>query len=1030
MRDMHVGTERHAIPLLASKLSVPPPPEVPLTRPRLTRLLDAGARGPVTLVAAPAGWGKTVLLGAWARALPDQPVAWYTVEADDGPRFWAYVGAALGRSGVAVPEDPDLERLAGAIAQLARPAVLLLDDLHLVTDQSIADGLDFLVRHADRRLHLVAAARTEPPLGLHRWRLEGGLTEVSPQDLAFSREETAELLSRHGVPASARHVDDLHRRTEGWPAGLRFAARSLYAHPDPDRFIAGFGGEHPSVAGYLVDEVLAGQPAEARDVLLRTSIAEPVSGDLADALTGREDAGRVLAELERTNGFVVPLKGRPGAYRYHRMFGELLRAELRRRSPDQLADLHRRAAAWHADRHMPPDALRHALAGQDWGRATELLVRHWPELIPYGPEPDPVPAAPIPPPPASALRTDPALALAYAAAFLDAQDRTSATAFLRLAQRHRDRMPQGQRARYALVAAALRLTEAQLYGDQPAVLPAARQLLDLSATAPGAAPPWAAPRNGGSATAAAPAAGGGIATAAPGRPAAAAGVNAAQVVRLNGGPPATATPNGPPGAAPARSAPESAGAAAISRNGAAPAAERAFRAADPASRAVALAAVGVAELETGDLPAAANALAAGLAEARAAGLSRPASACAGRLAVVHAIRGELREAGEAAAAYPAGSPGDRAHAHLALALVALHRDELADAAAHLDRAAPASPVDGGLPDPERAGNAFPALVAVARAGLLEARGDLPAAHRALTAARAGRTLPPLVERWLTIAEADLHTARGDASGARTLLGPVTTGRGGNGNGNGSGAARAGVAAHATVVPGIGGNGAAVTAVPAGAGTLAAAAAAGNGGAARDDGHGGGGEATGAVALARAYLRAGDPAAATHALPSWDGAETTCPLAVRVDAGLLAALAARRAGDHRGAARALESVLALAGPEGFRRVFTRAGADARDLLAAHLDAGTAHWPLVTDLVAAMPPPAAADPPPAPETGETLTERELTVLRYLQSMLSTVEIAGELSLSVNTVKTHVRNIYRKLSASRRREAVRRGRELRLI
>ncbi|BCB77009.1 hypothetical protein Pflav_034190 [Phytohabitans flavus] len=416
-------------------------------------------------------------------------------------------------------------------------------------------------------------------------------------------------------------------------------------------------------------------------------------------------------------------------------------------------------------------------------------------------------------------------------------------------------------------------------------------------------------------------------------------------------------------------------------DGAAGAGERAFRAADPATRAVALAAVGVAEMETGDLVAAGYALAAGLAEARAAGLTRPASACAGRLAVVHAVRGELREAGEAARAYPGGSPADRAHAHLALALVALHRDELAETAAHLDRAAPPAPADGGVPVPDRAGAAFPALVAVAHAGLLEARGDLAAAHRAISAARGERALPPMVERWLAIAEADLHTARGDAAGARVLLGPV-------------------------------------------------AREAGGAGAGREDAPRATGEAAGAVALARAHLCAGDPTAALRALPPWDDIEVNVPLAVRVDAGLLAAIAARRAGDHRRAARDLEAVLGMAGPEGFRRSFTRGGTDARDLLGAHLDAGTAFWPLVADLVAAMPPPAAADPPASPETGETLTERELTVLRYLQSMLSTVEIAGELSLSVNTVKTHVRNIYRKLSATRRREAVRRGRELRLI
>jgi len=920
MRDIHVGTERHAIPLLASKLSVPPPPEVPLARPRLTRLIDAGARGPVTLVAAPAGWGKTVLLGAWVRAQPDQPVAWYTVGADDGPRFWAYVGAALGRAGVAAPGgEADLEGLAAAVARHERPVTLLVDDLHLAAGEQVAEGLDFLVRHADHRLRLVAATRTEPQLGLHRWRLEGGLTEVGTHDLAFTREETAELLACHRVPASARRMDDLQARTEGWPAGLRFAARSLYAHPDPDRFIAGYGGEHPSVASYLVDEVLAGQPDEARDVLLRTSIAEPVSGELAGVLTGRDDAGRVLAELERTNGFVVPVKGRPGTYRYHRMFGELLRAELLRRSPDQLGELHRRAAAWHADRHMPPDALRHALAGRDWARATDLLAQHWPELIPYGAEPEQPPAPPIPPPPASALRADPALALAYAAAFLDARDRASGTAFMRLAQRHRERMPQGQRARYALVAAGLRLAEAQLYGDHAAVLPAARQLLDLAATA-GAAARNAGPR-----------------------------------------PPVGAepTPFGPAG-------------------------EGAFRAADQASRAVAVAAVGVAEFETGELSAAARTLRAGLAEARAAGLTRAAAACAGRLAVVHAVRGELRDAGEAARAYPGGSLGDLANAQLALALVALHRDRLAEAGAHLDRAA------------APAGGACSALVAVARSALLAARGDLPAAHRALAAARTrtetgsptarngdtaraqtetdtpaqtgnaarGQTgNAARVERWLVIAEAELHTARGDAAGARALLGPVVR------------------------------------------------------------------EAAAAVALARAHLRADDAAAAARALPPWDTDGATAPPAVRVEAGVLAALAARRAGEHGRAARDLEVALGLADAEGFRRVFTRGGTDLRDLLAAHLDAGTAHWPLVAELVATMPP-AAGDPARSAETGERLTERELTVLRYLQSMLSTVEIAGELSLSVNTVKTHVRNIYRKLAAKRRREAVRRGRELRLI
>lgn len=863
------------VPLLGSKVAAPPPPEIMLVRERLFALLDAGAEGAVTVVAAPPGWGKTVLLSSWAHER--KPVAWFAVESgDDGFRFWSYLRAAIaatGDSDIPAPprerDDTFLVRFAHALARLPEPVVAVLDDLHHVTDQAVLDGLDFLLRHAEKRLHLVVGARAEPALALHRWRLGGGLTEIGASDLAFTPDETDALLASHGVYATRRHVDDLHFRTEGWPAGLRLAARELRGHPDPDRFIGEFGGDHPSVSAYLHEEALNGQPPAARDLLLRTSIVERVSGELAAALTGRDDAAHTLADLAGTNAFVVRLSARPAAYRYHRMFADLLRAELRRHAPDQIVDLHRRAAAWHAAQGLPQDGLRHALLGQDWDRATGLLAAHWPELVPFAP--GRASGGSVPPPPPDAVRADPELALAYAAELLNLQDLSTASEYLSTAHEHRDRVPAERRARYALVAAALRLAHAQLGGDRTQVLPAARELLALTQPAE----------------------------------------------------------------------------------------------ADPRVRAVARTAVGVAELDAGDLLAAEATLIKGLADARRADLSRPRLTCASRLAAIQAVRGELRRAERTArgaltlSAYPGHPTADRCFAHVAMAVVALYRNRLDDAEAHLALATPR------VPSP---GPALVALVATARARLLESRGDLAASYAALVAARRELAGPlPRIEAWLVAVEADLRTAHGDTGTARDLLLPLLD--------------------------------------PADTAPLA-------------------------VALSRSYLRDGDPGAAARALPAWQRADTTCAPAVRVEAGLLDALSARRAGDRHRAARALEMALDLAEPEGNRRAFLRAGPDARALLVEHLEAGTAHWPLVTELIAASDRgrPETREAPPA--NGDALTERELTVLRYLQSMLSNVEIAREMSLSVNTVKTHVRNIYRKLDATRRREAVRRARELHLL
>lgn len=903
-----------ALPLLTSKLAVAPLSGAVVARPRLFTLLETGAAGPVTLVSAPAGWGKTMLLSSWYHAQAEPRTrAWLSLEpGDGGGRLWSYLCVAIrsthnGSSPAADngssdgPERGFLDHLAAELASRPEPVTLLLDDFHRVDDPSVASGLDFLLRHAGGRLRLVIGGRTDPALALHRWRLSGELTEIRASELAFTAAEAAELLTAHGISLPADQADELWVRTEGWPAGLRLAALALPGHPDPARFVDEFAGDHQAVTDYLTVEVLAGLASEARDALRRGAVADRVCGGLVNALTGRTDGDQLLAELERDTGFLIGLGTRPPAYRYHRMLAELLRAELGRRPADELLDLHRRAAAWAAAQDLPTEALRHALAAGEWSWAIDVLVGHWPDLVPYAPGRPGVPA-PAPPQP-EAVRADPELALAYTAERLDGADLASAADYLQLADRHERLLTGPRRDRFALMAAALRLARAQLAGDAADVLAAAARLRALAQ---------------------------------------------------------------PPGAGAARPP------------------------VDLGARAIARTAAGAAQLGTGDLAAAETELAGALADAQRAGLTRTILACTSRLALVRAVRGRLAAAERDARAaigttIDAGStPADQSHAYLALAVVALQRDRPAAAEANLALA--------GHRVDQACEPAVAALAALVRAQLSRDRGDLTGGYQLLLAGRArlaDQTGAQQLAHWLLAAEADLCTAHGDLARSRELL---------------------------------------LAPLDASAGPVEPLA----------------------VALARAYLHGGDAGAAARTLPDWAGpAGDLWLLPVRLEAGLLDALTARAAGDHRRAARTLEQVLALAEPDGFRRVFTRSEPSARDLLAAHLDSGTAYWPMVRELISIGEVYAGrdADQPhggrdgdrrerggrlaaAVPGLGEPLTDRELTVLRYLQSILSNVEIASELSVSVNTVKTHVRNIYRKLDATRRREAVRRARELRLI
>jgi LuxR family maltose regulon positive regulatory protein len=465
-------------PLLGSKVVMPDPPAGLILRPRLLGLLSAGMGGGLTLLGAPAGFGKTVLLRSWASSgRLDGPVAWLSLEADDNDagRFWAYVSAALERSGalpagaatVAASRGEDqieLAPLLNALERIQPPAVLVLDDFHEIGEESILRGMQFLVHHCPPTLRLVISARADPRLELHKLRTSGKLTEIRVAELAFTLEEAAELMGGQGVALRSGEVALLHAHTEGWAAGLRLAALTLRGHPDPGRFIAEFAGDDRSVADYLTGEVLARQSPAVRAMLLRTSILDRLNGELADALTGRDDGEPMLAELERAGAFVVPLERRHGWYRYHQLFAELLRVELRHEAPERIPELHRRAAGWLGANGFPAEAARHALTAGDWRLATTVVLEHWHELV-LG---DPVILRELlgllPP---ELAGPDPELALGAAADQVGAR----LPADQRFAEIRRRRLP--------LLVAALRLGEAWRAGDLDVVAVAALEMLAL-----------------------------------------------------------------------------------------------------------------------------------------------------------------------------------------------------------------------------------------------------------------------------------------------------------------------------------------------------------------------------------------------------------------------------------------------------------------------------------------------------------------------------------------------------------------------
>ena len=379
-------------PLLATKLYVPSVKSNLVARRRLTEQVNDGAGGRLTLISAPAGFGKTTLLGEWALQTR-LPLAWVSLDDGDNDlgRFLTYMVTALGdlrddfgAAGVLdllhSPQPPQLEALLtmliNEMAAIPGDFALVLDDYHAIKSRTVHDAVAFLLEHLPPQAHLVIAGRTDPPLPLARLLARGHLTKISSADLRFTLEEAVAFLNEAmGVNLSPKDVAALEERTEGWITGLQLAALSMQGREDPQSFIAAFAGSNRYVLDYLAEEVLRKQDERVQDFLLETSILDRLSGPLTDAITDRGDGQEMLETMERDNLFVVPLDDERRWFRYHHLFSQFLLKQLRHTKPESLPGLHRRACDWFEREGLAAEAVSHALAAGDSERAANLVER-------------------------------------------------------------------------------------------------------------------------------------------------------------------------------------------------------------------------------------------------------------------------------------------------------------------------------------------------------------------------------------------------------------------------------------------------------------------------------------------------------------------------------------------------------------------------------------------------------------------------------------------------------------------------------
>ena len=377
-----------ATTILTTKLYIPPPQPRVIQREHLLARLNQGLYSKLTLVSAPAGFGKTTLISTWL-ATCERPVAWLSLDAEDGDptRFLTYLVAALqtvapeaGEGLMAMlssPQSPPLDALltplVNALVTLPEEVLLVLDDYHVVDSAVVDKALGFLLEHLPPQIHLVMLTREDPPLPLARLRVRGQLTEVRAADLRFTADEAAAFLNTAmGLTLTADEVAALETRTEGWIAGLQLAALSMRGKDDAASFIQSFTGTHHFVLDYLAEEVLQHQPAHIQQFLLQTSILDRFCAPLCDVVL-EADTGDMLYELEQANLFLIPLDNQRRWYRYHHLFGDLLRQRLQQSDDVDVPALHSRASVWYEDQNLPLEAFQHAAAAGDLDRAAHLI---------------------------------------------------------------------------------------------------------------------------------------------------------------------------------------------------------------------------------------------------------------------------------------------------------------------------------------------------------------------------------------------------------------------------------------------------------------------------------------------------------------------------------------------------------------------------------------------------------------------------------------------------------------------------------
>jgi LuxR family maltose regulon positive regulatory protein len=474
-------------------------------RPQLTEVLKRGTESKLTLVSAPAGFGKTTLLAdlVAADAEAGRATAWLSLEPadNDATSFWTNVAASLHRAAPEVataatmlqdPEPPPIDWVVAALVNdlgtIAKGVTLVLDDYHAIDAPDIQEQVAFLIEHLPPRAHVAIATRADPAFPLARLRARGELVEIRAADLRFTPDEAATYLNDlMGLGLDERDVGALEERTEGWIAALQLAALSIQGREDVSGFIESFTGGDRFVVDYLVEEVLARQPDDVRAFLLYTCILDRLTGPLCDAVTGQADGRAMLEALDRANLFVIPLDARREWYRYHHLFVDVLRARLADEAPETVPHLHQRASEWFERYRERDEAIRHALAGEDHSRAANLIELAIPDLRQR--RQDTVLRRWLGALPDEVFRNRPVLSVGYVGALMSNGELQDVDTLLGGAERWLDpkapasEMVVAEASEFARLPSAIamyRAAQAQLRGDRDATLAHARRALELA----------------------------------------------------------------------------------------------------------------------------------------------------------------------------------------------------------------------------------------------------------------------------------------------------------------------------------------------------------------------------------------------------------------------------------------------------------------------------------------------------------------------------------------------------------------------